>query len=219
MFYTSDSLDGAMGTGLWQPGDSHTRGIYIENTGTLNGDFNSLYAAPEAPVGSQDYLNALEFANQSNIIVSMFEKTEGEIDAKAWSLVLKNTDAFIKSQLFDFTASQQAQAEGKTVEEIKLENLNFLALLKETLLNKIFVTQNAIGQNVYFKVNQVYTGSLKDLINPGVTVPADLQYTIKPGETMYLGYTVQMQDLTPEQNNKLQGKEVKFAFTHEFVQE
>ena len=219
MFYTGDSLGGAMGTGLWKPGDSHTRGIYIENTGSLNGKLKRLYAAPDAVQGTEDYSNAMEFADQSTVVISMYENTSGIVDATAWSLLLKETDTFYKNEYDNWLNNYRAQRNGMTLEELKLDDMKLDAYMKERLLNKIFVTNNASGQNVVFRVKQVYSDSLKHLVNPGSNVAAEFQKVVKPNETMYLGYTVAMEDLTPEKNNQLQGKEVKFSFAHEFVQE
>jgi spore coat-associated protein N len=218
MFYTNDSLDGTMGTGLWKPGDSHTRGIYIQNTGSLPAVFNKLYAVPEATDGTEAYNNAMAFANQSNVVISMYEWTGGSVDATAWSLVLKGTDNYIKNHYNTIENQERANNNNLTLDELKLFDMNALSSLHDLLLNQIFVTKNALGEDVFFKVKQVYTGELKNLVNPGHSVPNELKRVVQPGETVYLGYTVMMQDLTPEVNNPLQGKEVKFSFAHEFVQ-
>lgn len=218
MFYTNDSLDGAMGTGLWKPGDSHTRGIYFENTGSIAGKLNKLSANPEAPVGSAAFQDAMEFADQSTVVISMYENRGGSVDATAWSLVLKNTDELMKNEYDSWLNRYRAERNGMTLSELKLDDMRFLAYVRETLLEQVFVTKNAVGQNVYFDVKQVYADSLKNLVNPGHDVAGEFQKSIEPFETMYMGYTVTLQDLTPEKNNLVQGKEVKFGFAHEFKQ-
>ncbi|MGD6802213.1 TasA family protein [Rossellomorea aquimaris] len=218
MFYTEDSLNGAMGTGLWQPGDSHTRGIYIENTGSLDAKLSKLYAVPEDAVGSDGYNNALAFADQANVIISYYEWAGGNVDSTAWATLLKLSDDYFKNH-YNSTANRvRAWWDGKTLDELKQVDMDALAVLREDTLNHVFVAKNALGQDVLFTVKEVYTGELKDLVTPGHDVPASLKKVVKPNQTMLMGYTVQMQNLTPEVNNPLQGKEVRFSFAHEFVQ-
>ncbi len=80
MFYTSStsSQAGVIPNGLWAPGDQHTRGLFLENTGSLTAKLTSLSATPvdanglsaaDASVNSRDLKNDSTFANQSNVIV------------------------------------------------------------------------------------------------------------------------------------------------------
>ncbi|WP_158244605.1 hypothetical protein, partial [Pseudomonas sp. GP01-A3] len=77
MFYTNDTSGGKMGTGLWQPLDSHTRGMFYKNDGNVDAMLGSIKA---------DYTgtDAQNFAQQSVVTLMSFKTANGQpLDATA----------------------------------------------------------------------------------------------------------------------------------------
>src|SRR5690625_3868316 len=72
MFYTQDNDDGWMGTGEWAPRDSHTRAMFINNVGTLQGKLAEVQAIPEGNTS-----DAAAFAEQASVTIAVFEAPAG----------------------------------------------------------------------------------------------------------------------------------------------
>ena len=95
MFYTQSVAGavGAMPTGFWAPGDKHTRGLFLENTGTLDAKMTTLTVWPTnaaaqkvtaASTGADlnAYNDALLFARQANVKiweVQEYDPTRGTV--------------------------------------------------------------------------------------------------------------------------------------------
>jgi spore coat-associated protein N len=220
MFYTNSTDDGVIGTGLWKPGDTHTRGMFIHNDGSLTGKLKKITAAPEAASGSQAYDDAMAFAEQSNVTISVLEPVggEGTFDSTTYAEMLKFINEWYKNKYDEYWA-QEAQDEGNLSQwELLLLNEKVIENIETEMLGKVFTT-TLNGKTISGKVADIITNhSLKDLVNNGVDASAEA-LKLPAGEDMYFAYTVTFLNLDPETNNPLQGKEVKFTFASEYVQE
>ncbi|SEB79649.1 hypothetical protein [Paenibacillus sp. GP183] len=75
MFYTNTTgAPGTLPTGVWAPGDSNTRGLFLENTGSLDAKLKSITAKTADRSGNEVtsglvYDADIAFANHANLIV------------------------------------------------------------------------------------------------------------------------------------------------------
>ncbi|MFP7297967.1 TasA family protein [Neobacillus niacini] len=225
MFYTNTTADGLLGTGLWKPGDAHTRGLFMENSGTLNGVLKNISAKPEAAANSQAYADAMEFAKQSVVTISVLEPVSGEgtFDSTTYAEMLKQVND-LYNEKWDLYWGIEAAKEGNLDLFGSLDLAIKVAQNVATdMLGEVFTTTvtDILGneKQIQGRVADVITEkSLEDVVNSGVNVQ-NLGFTVTPGEDMYFAYTVKFLNLDPSLNNPLQGKEVKFSFSSEFVQE
>jgi spore coat-associated protein N len=225
MFYTGTSPSGVMGTGLWKPGDAHTRGLFIENTGSLNGVLKKISATPEAASGSAAYDDAIEFAKQSIATISVLEPVDGEgtFDSTTYAEMLKQVNEWYNLR-FDHYWYLEASEEGDL--DI-FEGLTLAAKVVQNIENemvgKVFTTKvtDTLGNKteIQGRVKKIINKkSLNQLVTTGIDVSSH-GLKVTPGEQMYFAYTVKFLNLDPAVNNPLQGKEVKFTFASEFIQE
>jgi spore coat-associated protein N len=218
MFYTYDGFGpddaGVLGTGLWQPGDTHTRGMFIRNDGTLNAKLNKLYAEAENA-------DAEAFAEQAHVTIAVFEPDSNvflNIDSSEYADLVDAIDQFYKTTFDDLMESLFPNHDQMELEELKEAIKQVHGEVKKLLMEESFRV-DVDGDPVNVDVRHVFQDQLSEFVGNGEVVVPDLQYVVEPGESLFFGYTVSFDDLTPEENNPLQGKEVKFNFATEFVQE
>lgn len=221
MFYTSDDFDagnnapdGVLGTGLWQPGDTNTRGMFIRNDGTLDAKLNKLYAVAEDA-------DAEAFAEQAHVTIAVFEPDSNVflgIDSSEYADLVEAIDQFYKTNFDQLMEQLFPNADQMELEELKQAIKQVHGEVKKLIMNQSFQV-DVNGAPVNVNVKQVFQDQLSNLIGNNNLVDNQLQYVVEPGESLFFGYTVSFDDLTPEENNPLQGKEVRFNFATEFVQE
>ncbi|GED30490.1 TasA family protein [Brevibacillus centrosporus] len=229
MFYTDSNFDhngsddnGILGTGFWKPGDSHTRAMFIENDGDIPAKLKKVYAKPDAAQGTQAYQDAIAFANQARVSISVIQPDKDVVgfwDSDEYAEVIKDVDEMYREEYDNYINRFRALMSGMTLAELKALDLEAHGMAKEALLNHTFVLKRNGLSNISLRVKQIFDANLIDLVNNSNEVASSLQYTIDKGEALYFGYTVTLPDLTPEVNNPLQGKEVEFSFSHEFIQD
>jgi len=196
MFYTNDSVGGWSGTGLWAPGDNHTRGLFVKNTGSLDGKLSKVYAIPDAAPGTPGYSDAMAFASEANATIAVYAPN-GNFDQTAYRQLMEVVD--------DWYKNVQKDALTNGVADIG-------AYINQAFLHQVFFVKNVVGEDVSASVKQVYTGKLSELVN-GKNSP--LVVNVPSHNTLLMGYTV---NLPLTAGNGLQGKEVKFTFSNDFVQ-
>src|SRR5690606_2805901 len=76
MFYVDNNDAGEMGTGLWAPLDSHTRAMFITNTGSLDGKVTQVSAKAKTGTDAADLAN---FSEQALVTIAVFEAPDGVI--------------------------------------------------------------------------------------------------------------------------------------------
>ncbi|MCY0876984.1 MAG: TasA family protein, partial [Firmicutes bacterium] len=248
MFYTSSTgaQTGAVPTGLWAPGDQHTRGLFLENNGTLSARLTTLSAFPADSSGnaltststdSTDYNNDLLFAKQSNV--------------RIWQLVAVNPSSVNPSDPDCFLAGESSTQIEQAVDWVNelytswlranpSKNLSSPACQQELLdwvnqnllqkVNDISAT-TAAGQTVTsdsVQVVQMVDEPLDSLVNNSINV-SSLGDVIKPKQSSLLAFTVGFNKEAPSSllsefgsqtaaNNSMQGKSVYFNFGTNWVQ-
>jgi spore coat-associated protein N len=201
MFYTNDSDAGRMGTGVWAPGDVHTRAMLIENTGSLDAKLTSLKAIKTS--GGTE-----EFSQNAQVVISVLETRDGNtIDAT----VVKNINEEINRQF-------KRALDGKKSIFLNADNARMaqeiLATAREVLLNQTFVAKNVLGQDVSVYVTDIYVNSLANLKDQGADV-SQFNVEVDRGETLYMAYTV---TLPISAGNEVQGDTPVFTFKSNFEQ-
>lgn len=194
MFYTNDNPDGWSGTGLWAPGDNHTRGLFVRNTGSLDAKLSKVYAIPEG--SGTELSDARAFAQQADVTIAVYAPN-GNFDQTAYRRLMEVVDDWYKNEW------NRALANGVA---------DIAAYINESYINQVFHVKNVLGHDVSADVEQVYTGKISELLN-GQNSP--LLVNVPSQNTLLLGYTV---SLPLAAGNSLQGKTVKFTFRNDFVQ-
>lgn len=206
MFYQNDSSDGQMGTGYWAPRDSHTRAMFIKNTGSLDAKLTHITANPEGNV--QDALN---FGEQAMVTVASFKTSNGKaLDTTAAAKLNEEVDKEFK-KLINGNFWQKLQAVGLQAAA---------AAVREELLDWTYRV-NSNGESVTVGVSDIYIGSLKDMYNGGSGQDTEVPNLILPaGQTMQLSYTVTFLDDAGQtfKNNDIRGTTVNFGFVNQFEQ-
>ncbi len=192
MFYTNDNTNGWSGTGLWAPGDSHTRGLFVRNTGSLDGKLATVSAIAE---GSGTQYSSFE--SQADVTIAVFAP-HGNFDQTAYRQLMQVVDNWYAN------ARKNAWTNG-------IANVD--DYINQSYLHQVFDVKNVLGEDVSASVIEVYNDKLSNLMSPtdvktlGITVPSQ--------ETLLMGYTVSL-PLTA--GNDLQNKTVNFTFQNEFQQ-
>lgn len=195
MFYTHDSDDGWMGTGLWAPKDVHTRAMLIKNTGTLDGKIESVSAFAQSSSGAE-----ADFAEQALVTIAVLDiPPEGHDD---WA-----PDAIDDLNHLQNAAYEAGMSFWLTRPATRTA-ADLAADVREAFQELIF--RSPFSGLI---VKEVYSGTLADLMNGSdpfrdVVVPA--------GSTIYMGYTVDFQD--HPNNNAVKDKNLIFGFQTNFVQ-
>ncbi|MGG0939556.1 SipW-dependent-type signal peptide-containing protein [Brevibacillus centrosporus] len=206
MFYQNDSEKGQMGTGYWAPRDSHTRAMFIKNTGSLDAKLTHIIAKPE---GNRE--DALKFGEQAMVTVASFKTSNGKaLDATAAKKINEEADKEFKKLI-----------NGKFWERVIAVGLQAAAAeVREDLLEWTYRV-NSSGESVTVGISDIYIGSLKDLYNGGAGQDTEVPNLILPaGQTMQLSYTVTFLDDAGQtfKNNDIRGTTVNFGFVNQFEQ-
>lgn len=201
MFYTHDNDAGWMGTGQWAPRDTHTRAMFIKNTGSLQGKLSSIQAIAES-----DEANARAFGEQAQVTIAVFEAPAGsDFAANVMDALNHQMDSVYKAGMNHWLTRPAARTTARLAADVResfLNNLNF-----ET-------------GGVVFTVKDVYSGSLEELMAPSSPLN---NITINPNQTLYMGYVVTfLSDVDVDdatwRNNDVQGENVQFTFRALFEQ-
>lgn len=203
MFYVNDSDGGRMGTGIWAPLDSHSRSMFIENTGSLDAKLTKLKAsAPADTVGME------KFAEQAMVSVLVYETNGVALDESAHKALNEAASEWFEQEINSTGfLSQWRKALARGTQEAS-------AILREIALDFKYEVNTDNGVPVRVTVSDVYVGPLKDMMGTGVD--PDFQVELKSGKAMELGYTVTLMD-HPD-NNEIKNVTAKFNFTNEFQQ-
>lgn len=237
MFYTDSTanLPGVVPTGLWAPGDKHTRGLFLENTGSLTGQLTTLTATPADSSGNSvtsgsAYNNDITFAKQAQVTIWEMVPVNSNGDDDNWnptesSTTLENAVDTVNGLYQEFAGSG-------------ISGLQLLQSVNQGLLKKInnISAVTSSGQTVTtdsVRVVNMVQEPLVDFLNNGINVSnititnssgttSQFSDVIHPGEATLLAYTVGF-DLRPPAGsgldpNSMQGKSVYFNFGSNWVQ-
>jgi spore coat-associated protein N len=224
MFYSENAPGnfGGMATGEWAPGDKHTRGLFLDNTGSLEAKLKTIKVFPADASGNvvtsgAQYDDDILFSRQANIKIwdiQQFDASGGWVpmlraNASEMDMVMEiindgyeiflnnNPNADLEDQV---TAARLVQA----VNILLLERLN---------------GQGNTTDNRHYKVVRMYNEPLKDLVDNNFDASS---YNIKlqPDQAVLLGFTVEMKRRPGGgiDRNSMQGKSVYFNFGTDWVQ-
>lgn len=228
MFYTEDDMSkGLYGTGFWQPGDSKTRGYFVQNNG-LDVRLKKVTVETDG-IMSQDNETALrEFNEHGNIIISVIKRGDrvhqendnsgNQVDGvlqTEYAKIMKDLEKRIQTKLADVLTKSGCNDPLKTQAENKALYLAALAETKEHILNTNF--NAASDGSLPYWVQEVYQGSFGDFYANGQELPKVEQFTLNKNEARYFGYTIAL-DNPATADNVLQGKDLKLKFVQEWIQ-
>jgi spore coat-associated protein N len=200
MFYTNDTVDGRMGTGLWQPKDSHTRGMFYENDGNVDAMLGSIKAEYTGD-------DAKNFAKQSIVTLISFKTKNGKaLDATAIDNANQIVDGWFKTY-----KSWGWDLSAKGLQTITAD-------LREYFLDKEILVNDKANEPIIAVPEDIYVDSLENLATTGATEPFlnKKNFVVPVGESRYLAYNVTLTD--NQENNLVKNKEVKFNFVSTFEQ-
>lgn len=227
MFYTEsvEGQIGAMPTGLWAPGDKHTRGLFLENVGSLDAKLKSLSVIPTnaqaEPVSSSStdpadieaYNSAIVFAQQSRVKiweVKEFDPSRGlvpftRINGTEMDLLMDLVNIGYQIWLnenpdADLSDQEQAARMLNAVNAYMLEELN---------------KRNGDVNNRLFQVVKMYDKPLIHFVNNTPIDISDFGIELEPEEACLLAFTVEFRKNPPGNqvsDNLMQGKTVYFTF-------
>jgi len=224
MFYTKSPdkgvVLGGMPTGVWAPGDKHTRGLFLENEGSLKAVLKSLSISPTTSSAVEvtqgvDYDNGMLFARQAKVIVWNVKK----IDLDGHEKAIKAVDADTMNTMMEWinygynlwrTANPNKSLEDQQAmaEAMNTVNSYLIDKLRDLPSNGKDVTER-------FQVKNLYEAQLSNMVNNNIELKAQ-NIQIDPGEAVLLGFTVELMKNPPAgsgiDQNALQGKSVYFTF-------
>ncbi|MEH7087155.1 TasA family protein [Neobacillus drentensis] len=229
MFYTESTANsiGAMATGVWAPGDQHTRGLFLYNKGSLNAKLAKLTATPAAPNGTPvnsgpQYDQNMLFANNATVMI--WNVVEYDPTNDVWWLPDRDmSPADINNAMNDLNAAYQiwikihpgANVSQKT-EVAEILNGDDRTGYHYSFANAQFLDEiNKLKQSVSnsnLVVTSVKTVPLSSLVN-GVT--PDINLKVGKNKTVLLAYTV---NFNKDAGNTLQGIQPYFNFGSEWAQ-
>jgi spore coat-associated protein N len=228
MFYTEsvEGQVGAMPTGLWAPGDKHTRGIFLENVGSLDAKLKSLSVIPTNaqaepvsssstdPVDVEAYNNAILFAQQARVKIWEVK----EYDPTRGLKPLNRMDGTEMDELMDLmnVGYQRWLDQNPTADlsrqEYQASLLNFVNAYLLEELNK----RNGSVNNRLFQVVKMYDKPLIHFVNNTPIDISEFGIEIEPTEACLLAFTVEFRKNPPGNSgidpNSMQGKSVYFTF-------
>ncbi len=244
MFYSksTSTLPGALATGQWAPGDQHTRGLFLENTGSLKARLKYISASPVNSAGmllssnsidQTAYQNDLNFAKQSQVIVWKVVPVTSSGTIGDWPSGESASE--IEETVDQVNASyQQVLAQGESVAN---DMPGFLAIMNTNLLHDVnnitaISASGTILNNDSVKIVDAVSVPLISLLQNPLNVSTELKDTLLPGsdietntnvgQSTLLTFTVHF-DKSPPANsgvnpNSMQGKSVYFNFGTNWVQ-
>ncbi|MCA1055232.1 CalY family protein [Rossellomorea aquimaris] len=226
MFYSENSVGnyGAMATGEWAPGDKHTRGLFLKNTGTLEARLQTLTATPVdsngIPVTSgQQYEDDVLFALQSNVKIWDIKRVDpSSMRPIPIPITLENA-----SEMDEIMEVVNAGYEfaldffNITDFEYQVDYATFVNAVNQFMLEEL--NRRGVNGGDLYQVDRLYNKKLSQLVNNQFDA-SSLGLEIKPDEAILLGFTVQMKKNPPAgiDRNSMQGKSVYFNFGTDWVQ-
>jgi spore coat-associated protein N len=230
MFYTQSvpGQVGAMPTGLWAPGDKHTRGMFLENTGSLAAKLKTLTIIPTnssaqpvsaSSVGAdlQAYNDALLFARQARVKiweVKEYDPTRGLVPFTR----MDGTDMDLVMDLINIGCRMWLEENPEADLSRQEEVARFLNAVNAYLMEKLNERDGSTN-NRLFNVVKMYDQPLINFVNtPFNASPFGIQ--LQPREATLIAFTVEMAKKPPAgiDANSFQGKSVYFTFGSKWEQ-
>jgi spore coat-associated protein N len=227
MFYTQNVLGnlGGMPTGLWAPGDKHTRGLFLENTGSLDARLTTLTVTPADSNGNPvttgaQYDADILFAQQATVKIWDIQEFDPVSGAG-----LPGVDSNMTADDYDFVMDivnigyDMWRAINPTADLNDQANAtDLLTTINEYMFQEL-TKRNGSADDAQFKVVKMYEEDLIDFVNTPFNATA-FGIELPPDRAALLGFTVEF-DHTPDagiDNNSMQGKSVYFNFGSDWVQ-
>jgi spore coat-associated protein N len=229
MFYSQNTAGnyGGMPTGFWAPGDKHTRGLFLENTGSLEAKLTTLTATPADSSGNPvtsgtQYEDDILFARQADVKIWEIQEWD-PVEGRLLPLIDTNMNPTEMDELMDIlnagyqiwsdlnpgadlTRQETVAAVTNAVNQYMLEELN---------------KRNNTTDNRLFKVVRMYNKSLNELVNTpfnasSFNIKADVDEAVLLGFT--LDFNKKPKNSTGIDKNAMQGKSVFFNFGTDWTQ-
>lgn len=228
MFYSHNVTGnyGGMPTGFWAPGDKHTRGLFLENTGSLEAKLTTLTAKPadsngNAITSGTQYDDDLLFARQAKVKIwdiQEFDPLKGAgepfgIDSN----MTANEMDFIMDVVnvgYDMWLADHPNADLSD----QTNAVDLLNTVNEYMFAEIS-KRSGTTDNRLFKVVKMYDKNLSEFVNNSYDA-SSFGIKLEPGKAALLGFTVEFKK-RPGGNidrNSMQGKSVYFNFGTDWVQ-
>ncbi|WP_423800234.1 TasA family protein [Neobacillus sp. SAB-20_R2A] len=231
MFYTKSPDNGVvlggMPTGYWAPGDKNTRGLFLENTGTLDARLKTLSIFPtnssavEVSSGD-DYDNALLFARQSKVIVWNVKK----IDVDGTAGPIKAVNATFMDTIMNYINFGYSQwrndhpAASLEDQQTAADLMNYTNSYLISQMNNL--PSDGTDSSGRFEVKNIYEADLSSMVNNQINFKAE-NIKIAKDEAALLGFTVEFLKDPPAGSginpNDMQGKSVYFTFKTDWEQD
>jgi spore coat-associated protein N len=217
MFYADTTADqpGTMKTGLWAPGDKNTRGLFLENTGTLDAKLKTLSANTSdangnAVTSGAAYNTDVAFANASELKIWQLNFFSPFGPFIPWPKLTSNQlDDLMQTVNAGYTAWE---ANHPGADPLKDPNLfdQLIIFMNQYMLDHIneIKQNNAVFNDGIVKVTKLYSQNMNNIVNNSVDV-SSAGISIKPHDSVLLAYTVK---LKPTADNSLQGITPYFSF-------
>lgn len=226
MFYTSSASPqaGVIPTGLWAPGDMHTRGLFLENNGTLSGRLATLSATPADANGnpltgksidSTDYSNDMTFANQAVVTIwklQAYDPVMGE------TCEYSGNNATALEKVVDLVNAEYQYFKDHGV---SFPGQDALTYVNNGLLKSIdnITAKTSSGQTINdgsVQVVNIIQEPLVDFVNGQVNLSniPGFSDVVAPDESSLLAFTVGLDRTAPQgqDGNAMQSKSVYFNF-------
>lgn len=228
MFYSQNTAGnyGGMPTGLWAPGDKHTRGLFLENNGSLEAKLKTLTVNPAdsngvAVTSGTQYDDDLLFAKQAKVKIwdiKEFDPLNGagipfgidtRVNADEMDMIMDVVNAG-----YDIWLAANPGAD--------LNDQVFAADLLTSVNEYMFAELNKRSGNLdnrMFKVVKMYDKKLIDFVNTPFDA-SSFGIKLEPGKAALLGFTVEFNKNTSGgiDKNSMQGRSVYFNFGSDWVQ-
>jgi spore coat-associated protein N len=224
MFYSENTVGnyGAMATGEWAPGDKHTRGLFLENEGSLEAKLTTIKAFPADSSGNivssgPQYDDNILFARQSSVKIWEIEQYDSTGGIIPFTRMSSNQMDDVMDAInwgYDFWLTQNPSADLND----QVTMATFLNALNALMLDRLNDQGNSTD-NRHYKVVRMYNKPLIDFVNtPFNATSFDIRTT--PNQASLLGFTVEMKKNPGNgiDRNSMQGKSVYFNFGTDWVQ-
>lgn len=220
MFYTdTNGAPGTLATGVWAPGDSNTRGLFLQNNGSLDAKLKALTAKSADSSGSEvingaAYTSDIAFANHSQVMIWQlnwydFNNTPllwGQLGANEINLIMQ-----VVNDGYNLWAANNPNADPSQVPnsgDLIVEAVN------QQLLQQITDIRNTIGpnatvyENANLRVTKMHEAPMSSLLNQNFDV-SQIGISTFPGEAQLIAFTVAFDK---DSTNDLQGASGYFNF-------
>jgi spore coat-associated protein N len=209
MFYTDNTANspGIHATGVWAPGDKHTRGLFLKNDGTLPAKLKNISIA--YGTGSNPTMN-LKFAQQANVIVWQVKWFNSvglngnisNLNATQMDKIMETINKGYMAWTAKNPGADPTQDPNAKRQILESEN----TFLMQYLSNILAVPGATINDGIV-KVTDLYSANLSDLLtNADVS---SFGITTDPGKAQLLAFTV---ELPLNTDNTYQGISANFNF-------